>query len=416
MKRFILHSDLNNFYASVESLYRPEIRNKAVVVVGDEEKRHGIVLAKNYIAKEYSIKTGDTVWEARQKCGCELVCVPARFDLYLQISKMVKKIYREYSDRVESFGVDEAWIDISHLVDNYEDAKKVADNIRVRIIAEIGLTVSIGVSFNKIFAKLGSDLKKPNATVVISEDSYKNDVWSLPVSDLLYVGRATTKKFVRGNIKTIGDLANADIKYLRLTLGKMGEVLWQFANGLDISEVSRICDSEKIKSFGNSTTCPIDLSRNEQVKSIIYMLSESVAERMKEKGFYAKSVSIWIKDTKLNSFDRQMQLSSPTNVSEDIATACYKLFLDNFDWHIDVRAIGVRVGHLMEGKIQYDLFETGNNLERKQKVEHVVESLRERFGYNIIRRGNILAYDSLSPLNPHSEIHIIHPKGFFKAK
>ena len=171
MGRFILHSDLNNFYASVESLYNPSIRNKALVVVGDEEKRHGIVLAKNYIAKGYNIKTGDTVWEARQKCCGELVCVPARFELYLYISRLVKDIYREYSDRVESFGIDEAWIDISHLAQSYADAEKIANNIRSRIIAEIGLTVSIGVSYNKVFAKLGSDIKKPNAVKCCMHDA-----------------------------------------------------------------------------------------------------------------------------------------------------------------------------------------------------------------------------------------------------
>lgn len=416
MGRYILHSDLNNFYASVESLYNPSIRNKAVVVVGDEDKRHGIVLAKNYIAKNYGIGTGDTVWEARQKCGEELVCVPARLDLYLQISRMVKDIYREYSDRVESFGVDEAWIDISHLANSYAEAEKIANNIRVRIIAEIGLTVSIGVSFNKIFAKLGSDMKKPNAVVVITEDNYKYKVWPLAVSELLYVGRATTKKFIKANIRTIGDLANADKRYLKLTLGKMGETLWDFANGGDLSVVSSIKDTEKIKSFGNSTTCPIDLCHDDQVKSVIYMLAESVAERMKKKNFYARGVSLWVKDTNLESFDRHLMLDNPTNVSEDIARACYSLFKANFEWNLDVRAIGVRVSHLTDGKIQYDIFQNGNNLEKKQNLENVIESLRERFGYEIIRRGNILAYDGLSGLNPHSEIHVIHPMGFFKVK
>lgn len=416
MGRYILHSDLNNFYASVESLYNPSIRNKAVVVVGDEDKRHGIVLAKNYIAKSYGISTGDTVWEARQKCGEELVCVTARLDLYLQISRMVKDIYREYSDRVESFGVDEAWIDISHLADNYEDAEKIANNIRVRIIAEIGLTVSIGVSFNKIFAKLGSDMKKPNAVVVINEDNFREKVWRLPVNELLYVGRATTKKFLKANIRTIGDLATADRKYLKLTLGKMGETLWNFANGRDLSVVSSVKDVEKIKSFGNSTTCPMDLSNNNQVKSVIYMLAESVAERMKKKNFYARGVSLWVKDTNLESFDRHVLLDNPTNVSEDIAKACYRLFKAHFSWNLDVRAIGVRVTHLTDGKIQYDIFKNDNNLEKKQTLEKTIESLRSRFGYEIIRRGNILAYDGLSGLNPHSEIHIIHPTGFFKAK
>jgi DNA polymerase-4 len=344
------------------------------------------------------------------------VCVPARFELYLEISRMVKSIYREYSDRVESFGIDESWIDISHMVNSYEDAVEVANNIRCRIIAEIGLTVSIGISFNKVFAKLGSDLKKPNATVLITEENYKEKVWNLPVEDLLYVGRATNKKLKRANINTIGDLAKTDKKYLKLTLGKMGLVLWEFANGIDSSEVSKISDKEKIKSFGNSTTCPINLSEEEQVKSIIYMLSESVASRMRERGYYAKGVSLWVKDTNLQSFDRQMILPSITNVSEDIAKSCMKLFKEHFNWHLDVRALGVRVTHLTDGNYQDDLFNSGEKLEKKQSLELAIEGLRGRYGYNIIRRGNILSYAELSPLNPHSEIHIIHPKGFFKGK
>ena len=416
MDRFILHSDLNNFYASVESLYNPEIRNKAVVVVGDEEKRHGIVLAKNYIAKEYGIKTGDTVWEARQKCAVELKCVPARFELYLYVSKLVKDIYREYSDRVESFGIDEAWIDISHLAKNFQEAENIANNIRSRIIAEIGLTVSIGVSFNKVFAKLGSDMKKPNATTTITPQNFKSMVWNLPATDLLYVGKATAKKFEKAGIKTIGDIANTSIKYLKLTLGKMGQVLYDFACGKDTSEVTSIFEHEKIKSFGNSTTCPIDLSNNDQVKSVIYMLAESVSERMKKKNCYATCVALWVKDTNLKSFERKMVIGSPTNVSSDIASSAYKLFLDNYSWELDVRAVGVRVTNLSDGNIQYDMFDTGKKLEKEQKLETTIENLRSRFGYNIIKRGNILENKALSTLNPHSEVHIIHPIGFFKAK
>ncbi|MGN0961119.1 MAG: DNA polymerase thumb domain-containing protein [Christensenellales bacterium] len=416
MGRFILHCDLNNFYASVESLYDPVIRNKAVVVVGDEEKRHGIVLAKNYIAKDYGIKTGDTVWEARQKCGVELVCKTARFDLYLRVSKVVKDIYREYSSRVESFGIDEAWIDISHLAKNYDEAVSIANNIRSRVIAEVGLTVSVGVSFNKIFAKLGSDLKKPNGTVLITEDNFKDVVWRLPVGDLLYVGKATSKKFEKANIITIGDLANTDIKYLKITLGKVGVSLWNFANGLDMSVVSSINDGEKIKSFGNSTTCPIDLTSNEQVKSVIYMLAETVAERMSSRGYYGKTISLWVKDTSLMSFERQAGLITPTNVSTDIGRLAYKLFLDNYDWKLDVRAVGVRIGNLCEGKIQCDIFSSSEELEKNQHLERTIENLRDRFGYNIIRRGNILTNENLATLNPTSETHIIHPIGFFKGK
>ena len=196
----------------------------------------------------------------------------------------------------------------------------------------------------------------------------------------------------------------------------MGETLHDFANGLDFSSVSNINDNEVIKSFGNSTTCPSDLSNNQQVKTVIYLLAESVAERMKKKNYYAKCVSVWIKNNKLETIDRQTILDNPTNVSEDIAMACYKLFCQHFDWSLTVRAIGVRVTNLTDGKIQYDIFENVNNLERKQRLETVIETIRRRFGYEIIRRGNVLAHDGLSGINPHSEIHVIHPKGFFKAK
>ena len=416
MGRYILHCDLNNFYASVESLFDVAVRNKPLVVVGDVEKRHGIVLAKNAIAKEKGVKTGDTVWEAKQKCGEGLVCKQARLGLYLEVSKLVKAIYREYSSRVESFGIDEAWIDISHLAKTDAEAVKVADNIRSRVVAEVGLTISVGVSFNKVFAKLGSDLKKPNATVLISEKNYRDKIWKLPVEDLLYVGRATSNKFQKANIRTIGDLATTSEKYLSLTLGKVGLELWKFANGLDNSPVAEINEGDKVKSFGNSTTCPIDLTNNSQVKSIIYMLADSVAERMRHKDYYGSTVSLWVKDNTLVSFERQVSLNIPTNVSMDIAAAAYKLFLEHYDWKLNVRAVGVRISGLTKGNMQYDLFSSVENLEKNQKLDLTIEKLRERFGYSIIKRGNIMSNEQLAELSPKEEKHIIHPVGFFKAK
>ena len=416
MGRYILHCDLNNFYASVESLFDVSVRNKPLVVVGDVEKRHGIVLAKNAIAKTKGVGTGDTVWEAKQKCGEDLVCKQARLGLYLEVSKLVKDIYREYSDRVESFGIDEAWIDISHLATTDEEAVKVADNIRSRVIAEVGLTISVGVSFNKVFAKLGSDLKKPNATVLISEKNFKEKIWNLPVKELLYVGRATYKKLEKANIRTIGELANTSDKYLSLTLGKVGLELKSFASGKDTSAVASIADAEKIKSFGNSTTCPVDLVDNSQVKSVIYVLSESVAERMRHKGYYGVTVSLWVKDNTLQSFERQVSLKSPTNVSSVIAEEAYKLFLEHYDWKLNVRAVGVRISGLTQGNIQCDIFSSVDKTIRNQNLDITIEKLRERFGYSIIKRGNIMTNEKLADLSPKEEKHIIHPVGFFKAK
>ena len=416
MSRIILHSDLNNFYASVECLYHPDIRNKAVVVVGDEEKRHGIVLAKNYIAKSYGIKTGDTVWEARQKCGEELVCRKVNFPLYIRISKLVKDIYKEYTDRVENFGIDEAWLDISNLTSSFDEAKKIADEIRVRIISEIGLTVSIGVSFNKIFAKLGSDLKKPNATTLITPDNYESLVYPLPIEDLLYVGRATRQKLHKLNINTIGDIGHSDIKLLKLQLGKMGETLWKFANGLDDSEVTLVSNPNAIKSIGNSTTCPKDLTSIDEVETVLYILAENVAERMHNKNLHCKEVALYVKDSTLASFERQKALQSPTNLSSTITKVAIDIFKENYTWIHEVRAIGIRVSHFDCNSVQCDFFSSEESNKKKETLEKTIEDLRKRFGYNVIKRASILSHEDLVDINPKEDQHIIHPVGFFKPQ
>ncbi|MBQ9790979.1 MAG: DNA polymerase IV [Clostridia bacterium] len=416
MSRFILHSDLNNFYASVECLYNPNIRNKAVVVVGDHEKRHGIVLAKNYIAKSYGIKTGDTLWEAQQKCGEELVCQKVNFPLYIRISKLVKDIYKEYTDRVENFGIDEAWLDISHLAHTMEEAKKIADEIRVRVINEIGLTVSIGVSFNKIFAKLGSDLKKPNATTIISEDNFQSLVWPLPIEELLYVGKATKQKLYKLNIKTIGDLALCNLNLLKIQLGKMGETLWKFARGLDDSEVTLVSNPNQIKSIGNSTTCPKDLTTLDEVEAVLYILAENIAERMHHKNFHCKEVSLYIKDNTLYSFERQKALPTPTNLSSVITKTALEIFKNNYTWSNTIRAIGIRVSGFNDNVVQCNLFTDENLDKKKETLERTIENLRQRFGYNIIKRANIINHKDLVDINPKEDEHIIHPVGFFKPR
>ena len=416
MSRFILHSDLNNFYASVECLYNPHIRNKAVVVVGDHEKRHGIVLAKNYIAKSYGIKTGDTLWEAQQKCGEELVCQKVNFPLYIKISKLVKNIYKEYTNRVENFGIDEAWLDISNLAHTFDEAKKIADEIRVRIINEIGLTVSIGVSFNKIFAKLGSDLKKPNATTLITEDNFKSVVWPLPIEELLYVGRATKIKLNKLNIKTIGDLAICNPQLLKPQLGKMGETLWRFASGLDDSEVTLVSNPNEIKSIGNSTTCPKDLTRLDEVETVLYILADNIAERMHQKDLHCTEVAVYIKDTTLQSFERQKALKSPTKLASTIAKTALDIFKENYTWHHTLRAIGIRVSGFNRHMVQCNLFTDDNLDKKKETLERTIEDIRKRFGYSSIRRANVINHKDLVSINPKEDEHIIHPVGFFKPK
>ena len=301
MERIILHSDMNNFYASVECLYNPDLRGKPVAVAGDPEARHGIVLAKNEEAKRFGVQTGDPLWMAKQKCP-DIVFTPPHYDRYMQFSAAARKIYGEYTDQVEPYGLDECWLDVTGSMKLFGDGKTIADELRHRIRQELGVTVSVGVSYNKIFAKLGSDMKKPDATTVITSERFKEIVWPLPVSDLLYVGRATHQKLKRYYIKTIGDLAAADRRFLQCLLGQNGLMLWKFANGLDTSPVSNIGAKSLIKSIGNSTTAPRDLVTDEDIKITLYVLCESVSARMREYGFVCDTVQLGVRDNELQSW------------------------------------------------------------------------------------------------------------------
>ena len=253
MARTILHVDLNNFYASVECLYHPELRGKPVAVAGDVAERRGIILAKNMQAKAAGVKTGEAIWQAQQKCP-GLVCVPPDYKKYLRFSRLARQIYSDFTDRIESFGIDECWLDLTNSTQLFGSGAEVADTIRRRLREELGITGSVGVSFNKIFAKLGSDMKKPDATTIITPENFLDVVWPLPVEELLYVGRSTKTKLNNRAIFTIGDLARRDVKLLKLSLGVWGETLHDFANGLDQAPVALAGEESFVKSVGNSTT------------------------------------------------------------------------------------------------------------------------------------------------------------------
>ena len=281
--RYILHCDLNNFYASVECLLDETLVGVPVCVCGRVEDRHGVVLAKNMIAKKLGVKTGMTIFEARRLVP-DLAIREARHDVYLKYSKAVKDIYREYTDRVESFGIDEAWLDISAISRSWAEAEEISHQIRERVKKEIGLTISVGVSFNKVFAKLGSDMKKPDAVTVIDDQNFRRKIWALPVEELLYVGRATKRKLNDLTIKTIGDLATFDKKLLKWHLGKWGEVLHSYAVGADSSEVKRWQDGDEIKSVGNSLTYYRDIKDDDDIYALLILLAESVVSRMIDYG------------------------------------------------------------------------------------------------------------------------------------
>ena len=412
MERTILHSDMNCFYASVEMLHHPELAGKPLAVGGDPEARHGIVLTANYVAKKSGVKTGMALWQAKQVCP-EIIFVPPRMDLYLRFSRMAQEIYSEYTDLREPFGIDESWLDVSASTSIKGDGMKIANEISKRIKHELGVTVSIGVSWNKIFAKLGSDYKKPDAITEFSRENYKNLAWNLPAGDLIYVGRSTNKKLQTLGIKTIGELANTEPAILESRLGKMGLVLHTFANGWDETPVCVEGYQAPIKSIGNSTTTPRDLVNDLDVKIILIALSESVASRLRENGFRCKVVEISIRDNELYHFSRQCKLKRPTNITDEIVQAAYRLFKDNYRWEHPIRSLGVRGCDLVSDDMPYqlDLFISEQKREKLEKMDQVVDEIRARFGYQSIQRAFVYQDKILAQLNARE--HTVHPQGYF---
>lgn len=408
MKRCVLHVDCNKFYASVECLYRPELRDKPMAVGGDPENRHGIILTKNEIASKYGLTVGEPLWKARQKCP-DLVVVPPNYPLYLRFSALTRKIYEDYSEFIEPFGLDECWLDVTG---SEKSGEKIAHEIRKRVKSQLGITVSVGVSFNKVFAKLGSDYKKPDAVTVIDESNYKDIVWSLPCGDLLMVGRSAQKKLNAYGINTIGDLADTDVAVLKSLFGKNGEMLHSFANGTECSPVRHKDEISEVKSVGNSTTAPRDLVNEEDVKTIFRVLCESVSARLREKELKGRVVTIYVRDKELSSFSRQMKIPANTDISTEIFYYAMKLFRTNYFWNKPIRSLGVSVSDFDVTYEQFDFEKTVENREKQERLETAVDSLRRRFGNYCIGRACQLKDTELSKFNPHEE-HIIHPVGFF---
>lgn len=396
--RKILHVDLNSFYASVECLLDDKLIGKPVAVSGSVSERHGVILAKNELAKKAGIKTGMTTFEAKRILP-ELVVCETHFDKYIKYSRAVKSLFYEYTDQVESFGIDEAWLDVTHSKACNGDALKIADEIRNRVKSEIGLTVSIGVSFNKVFAKLGSDMKKPDAITVISENDYQKKIYNLPVENLLYVGRATKKKLNKLTIKTIGDLARFDEKILTQHLGKIGGMLKNYAMGLDNSPVKKFDESDEYKSVGNSLTFYRDLESNLDVETLLILLAESVCSRMSDYGFkYARTITLVITDNLLSSTIRMAKFEHPTNLPSDVSEKAMDMFRKNFNWTNRVRGLGISLSDFTnEDQLAFD-FDVEVH-QKKENLEKTVENIRQRFGRSAISRAVVLREDKFQELD-----------------
>lgn len=413
MARHILHVDQNCFYASVEMQRHPELRDKPLAVCGSQEERHGIVLTANYIAKPYGVKTGMAIWQARQRCP-NLVILPPDMDEYIRFSRMAREIYEDYTDQIEPFGLDESWLDVTGSVGLFGDPMSIAREISGRIKFELGITASIGVSDNKITAKLGSDYKKPDAITRIEADNYKELAYPLPVEDLLYVGPATSRKLRAIGISTIGRLAECPVDVLVRRLGKMGAVLHTFANGRDVSPVQKSDHVPNIKSVGNSATTPRDLETETDVKLMLYLLAESVCARMRELVSRCTVVEIYVRDTQLNSIVRQRKLQAPSCSSQELAETGLDIFRRNYRWDRPVRSIGLRGAGLVEaqGTVQLSLYTEDQKRDKWERIDTAVDHLRQRYGYMSVRR----ALMDSDPLLGHINVkdgHTVHPVGYF---
>ena len=378
MERVILHSDANCFYASVETVLNPNFRGKAIAVCGLQEERHGIILAKSEKAKRAGVKTGMAIWQAKQCCP-NLLIVPPHYNYYLKFSKLLHGIYQRYTDRVEAFGMDECWLDVTGC---RQSGVEIAEEIRQAVKDELGLTVSIGVSFNKVFAKLGSDYKKPDAITEISRENFKDIVWPLHCSELLYCGPAATAKMERICVRTIGDLANLPVETLRYKLGKNGVQLWNFANGLDNSEVAHQDYTVPAKSVGHGITCTEDLNNIEEAKAVIYALSQDIGYKLRAMHLRANGISVCVKDSSLNGYSWQIKPETASNDEFEIAKTAINLVMMKYKWHKNIRALTVTAIELENNDAprQLNMFVDNEKSDKRMNILESIDNIRDKFG------------------------------------
>ena len=397
MDRHILHCDLNAFFASVEEVRNSELRKYPVAVCGNPENRHGIILAKNEKAKKFGVKTAETIWQAQKKCP-GLVLVSPHYKDYAKYSRIVNDIYLRYTDLVEPFGIDESWLDVTGSAHLFGTPREIADELRRVVKSETGLTISVGVSFTKAFAKLGSDYKKPDATTVITRENYKDIVWKLPVTDLLFVGKSAKKTFERLGISTIGELAASSKESISSLLGKTGETIHDYANGIDLSPVQSAFAETDPKSLGRGTTFPHDLTEIPEIRTGITVLSDDVAARLRKKHLMANVVTLTVRDPNFKTTSRQKTLSTPTHLEHDITEACMELYMRYYaERRSPVRMLTVTVSSLIDedtaGLLQFSLFGDDEMHEKTERMELAIDKIRNKFGRDAMKKGSFLNRD-----------------------
>ncbi|MBQ8343420.1 MAG: DNA polymerase IV [Clostridia bacterium] len=412
-ERVILHSDLNNFFASVEIALNPSLAGKPLIVCGDPKERHGIVLAKNEEAKKFGIKTAETVYSALKKCP-DVQMVGSHYHEYKRYSARVVEIYGRYTDLIEECSIDECSLDMTESTLLFGNGRTIAERIRREVKEELGVTVSVGVSFNKVFAKLGSEMKKPDAVTEITRENYQSKVWCLPVGELLFVGKATAESLHKLGIRTIGDLAMADEELLTRTLGKRGRQLRVYARGEDKEPVRAEKDREDLKSVGNSTTLAKDITDRDEIKRWFYAIAESVAGRLRDADVgRAHTVHIVVRNEKLQDTTCQMKVL-PTALCGDIAKAAYELFCRHFPLGTRVRMLGITVSgfdyHVEQIRLDDVLNGGKNGYDRRERAESTIAKLREKYGYATVQRGVVMEDEKLNGLDIRGKKEEITPK------
>ncbi len=405
-ERVILHCDMNNFYASVECMLDPSLRGRPLAVCGSAEERHGIVLAKNYPAKAYGVTTGEATWQAREKCP-GLVVVEPHYEQYMKFSRLARSVYERYTDQIEPYGMDECWLDVTG---DRRSGYEIADEIRRTVTAELGLTISAGVSFNKIFAKLGSDMKKPDAVTEIPPEGFREKIWDLPASDLLGVGRSTEKVLRMFGIETIGQLALAPEILLKNKFGKVGLVLKRYAAGLDTSPVMKADYESPVKSVGHGITTLEDLENDAEVWPVMLELVQEIGTKLRAHGKVAKGISVTIRDNGLYVKEWQTRLPVPTHSAASLARHAFALFRKSYAWQRSIRSVTVRAIDLAPETAPYqcDLFTDLGRLDRHEKLESAVGEIRERFGKKSVRNA-VLLRDFKMP--GEGKIEVVMPTG-----
>ena len=408
-ERAILHSDANSFYASVETVLNPALRGKALAVCGNREDRHGIVLAKSEKAKAAGVKTGMTIWEAEKLCP-DLLVAPPQYEYYLKFSKLLFQIYSRHTDLIEPFGMDECWLDVTN---SARPPMETAEDIRCAVRDELGITVSIGVSFNKVFAKLGSDMKKPDAITEITRENFKEKVWPLPCSDLIYCGRATTAHLKKLNVKTIGDIAAYPQEYLKKKLGKSGAMLWDFANGLDTSRVSHMDYKVPAKSLGHGITCVSDIENTEDAEKVIYALSQDIGYKLRLMELKACGVHLFVRDNKLLTVGWQAPLEVPSSDESIIAEKAFEILKENYTWEKPIRALTVTSIGLVTKSFpeQINVFFDNEKSDKRERLCKSIDSIKEKFGKKTIFPAVVLKE---SKMPSHAGKEIIMPNQMYR--